>query len=216
MLQYKYYYNNIPHMKNQKGNISVIVTFIIVTLVVGLTIFILMNRNKEIDESLLQKEISGNQTDNQLETPTPISKTTSETLIEEKITQKKQMETNSKILSNFTPVSKISKLEKIDLVAGSGEEVKEGATVSVHYTGAVAGTGVIFQSSKDFGTKPVTFPLSGVIKGWTDGIPGMKIGGTRRLLIPADQAYGANPPGGSGIPANADLVFDVELVAISK
>jgi FKBP-type peptidyl-prolyl cis-trans isomerase len=211
-----YYYFNIPHMKNQKGNIGVIVTFIIVALVVGLVIFILMNRNKEIDESLLQKEIPVNQTDNQLEIPSPESTSALNTLKEEPITQKKQMETNSRILSNFTPVSKISKLEKIDQVAGSGEEVKEGATVSVHYTGAVASTGVIFQSSKDFGTNPVTFPLSGVIKGWTDGIPGMKVGGTRRLLIPADQAYGANPPGGSGIPANADLVFDVELVSISK
>jgi FKBP-type peptidyl-prolyl cis-trans isomerase len=123
---------------------------------------------------------------------------------------------NVRILSNFTPVTKVSKLEKIDTVVGKGEEVKAGATVSVQYTGAVAATGVIFQSSKDFGTDPVTFPLGNVIKGWTDGIPGMKVGGTRRLIIPAEMAYGANPPGGSGIPANADLVFDVELVAISK
>ena len=122
--------------------------------------------------------------------------------------------TNAKSLSNFTPIASVSKLEKIDTVVGTGAEVKAGATVSVHYTGAVAATGAIFQSSKDFGTEPVTFPLSGVIKGWTDGIPGMKIGGTRRLVIPAAMAYGANPPSGSGIPANADLVFDVELVAI--
>lgn len=124
------------------------------------------------------------------------------------------MESNTRLLNNFTPVSKTLVLEKIDLVVGSGEEVKTGATVSVHYTGAVAATGVVFQSSKDFGTDPITFPLDAVIKGWTDGIPGMKVGGTRRLIIPAEQAYGANPPGGSGIPANADLVFDVELVAL--
>ncbi|NVN97354.1 FKBP-type peptidyl-prolyl cis-trans isomerase [Candidatus Nomurabacteria bacterium] len=124
------------------------------------------------------------------------------------------MNTNTRSLSNFTPVSKVNKLEKIDTVVGTGAEVKAGATVSVHYTGAVAATGAVFQSSKDFGTEPVTFPLGGVIKGWTEGIPGMKVGGTRRLVIPADMAYGANPPGGSEIPANADLVFDVELVAI--
>jgi FKBP-type peptidyl-prolyl cis-trans isomerase len=194
-------------MKNQKGNTSVIVTFIIVVFVIVLIIYVLLNKNKEIDGGLLEKKTP----ENQIQTSVP---TTSNTLKEETGTQKKQMETNSKILSNFNPVSKISKLEKIDLVAGNGEEVKEGATVSVHYTGAVAATGVIFQSSKDFGIKPVTFSLGGVIKGWTNGIPGMKIGGTRRLLIPADQAYGANPPAGSGIPANADLVFDVELVGI--
>ncbi|MDE2030792.1 MAG: FKBP-type peptidyl-prolyl cis-trans isomerase [Patescibacteria group bacterium] len=124
------------------------------------------------------------------------------------------MDTNKRLLQNFTPVSKVDSLQKTDLVVGTGAEVKPGDTVSVQYTGAVAATGEIFQSSKDFGTAPVTFPLSGVIKGWTDGIPGMKVGGTRRLLIPAAEAYGATPPPGSGIPANADLVFDVELVGI--
>ena len=111
-------------------------------------------------------------------------------------------------------VANTDTLKKIDLVVGTGAEVAPGATVSVHYTGAVAATGEVFQSSKDFGDTPITFPLSGVIKGWTDGIPGMKIGGTRRLVIPAAQAYGVNPPANSGIPANADLVFDVELIAV--
>lgn len=119
-------------------------------------------------------------------------------------------------LQNFTPVAHIATLQKTDLVVGTGATVLPGATVSVHYTGAVAATGEVFQSSKDFGVNPITFPLSGVIKGWTDGIPGMKVGGTRRLVIPAVQAYGATPPPGSGIPANADLVFDVELVATSE
>jgi peptidylprolyl isomerase len=118
-------------------------------------------------------------------------------------------------LNNFTPVATVDTLQKIDLVEGTGEEVKPGATVTAHYTGAVAATGLIFQSSHDTG-QPVEFPLSGVIKGWTDGVPGMKVGGTRRLVIPADQAYGANPPGGSGIPANAPLVFDIELTAVKN
>ena len=118
-------------------------------------------------------------------------------------------------LNNFTPVTTVDSLQKIDLVEGTGEEVKPGATVTAHYTGAVAATGIIFQSSHDSG-QPIPFGLNQVIKGWTDGVPGMKVGGTRRLIIPADQAYGANPPAGSGIPANAPLVFDIELTAVQN
>lgn len=118
-------------------------------------------------------------------------------------------------LKDFTPVSDVTELKKIDTVVGTGEEVKPGDTVTVDYTGAVAATGIIFQSSLDSG-QPISFPLSSVIKGWTDGVPGMKVGGTRRLIIPADQAYGANPPAGSGIPANAPLVFDITLHKIGS
>lgn len=116
-------------------------------------------------------------------------------------------------LNNFTPLSSISKLQEIDTTPGSGAVVKSTDTVTVDYTGAVAATGVVFQSSLDTG-QPVTFPLNQVIPGWTQGVPGMKVGGTRRLLIPAALAYGANPPAGSGIPANADLVFDITLHSI--
>ncbi len=134
-------------------------------------------------------------------------------------TIKKETKVDNKLqgtqLVGFTPTPSITKLETIDSTPGTGAEVKAGATVTVDYTGAVAATGVIFQSSKDTG-QPVSFPLSGVIAGWSQGIPGMKEGGTRRLLIPAALAYGANPPSGSGIPANADLVFDVTLHTISK
>ncbi len=118
-------------------------------------------------------------------------------------------------LVGFTPVAQISSLQMVDQQVGSGTEVKAGDTVTVHYTGAVAATGIIFQSSYDTG-QPVSFPLGNVIQGWQNGIPGMKAGGKRRLLIPAAQAYGANPPQGSGIPANADLVFDVTLISIGK
>jgi len=119
-------------------------------------------------------------------------------------------------LADFTPVASVPSLQKIDTVVGTGQEVQPGDTVTAHYTGAVAATGIIFQSSHDGANQPIPFSLSGVIKGWTDGVPGMKVGGKRRLLIPANQAYGANPPGGSGIPANADLVFDIEITAIGK
>lgn len=116
-------------------------------------------------------------------------------------------------LTNFEPIAKIDSLQKIDEVVGTGAEAKTDSTVTAHYTGAVASTGIIFQSSHDMG-QPIDFPLSGVIKGWSEGVPGMKVGGKRRLLIPADLAYGANPPQGSGIPADADLVFDIELTAV--
>lgn len=118
-------------------------------------------------------------------------------------------------MDNFTPIDNITELKTTDLKQGDGQTVKAGDSVTVDYTGAVAATGVIFQSSKDMG-QPVSFSLDGVIKGWTEGIPGMKVGGTRRLFIPADLAYGSTPPPGSGIPANADLVFDVTLHSIGK
>lgn len=129
--------------------------------------------------------------------------------------QKKGATLQGTQLKDFTPVNEVSSLQKVDLTEGSGAEVKPGDTVTVDYTGAVAATGIIFQSSLDSG-QPVSFGLNQVIKGWTDGVPGMKVGGTRRLLIPADQAYGANPPAGSGIPANAPLVFDITLHKIGK
>src|SRR6185312_13644613 len=118
-------------------------------------------------------------------------------------------------LANYTPGTSITSLQEQDTTPGTGTEVKPGDTVTVDYTGAVASTGTIFQSSKDTG-QPVSFSLSQVIAGWSQGIPGMKVGGTRRLLIPAALAYGANPPAGSGIPANADLVFDITLHKIGQ
>lgn len=114
-------------------------------------------------------------------------------------------------LANFTPVASVGQLQETDLVAGTGAVIKPGATITANYIGALASTGTIFQSS----SSPVSFALSQVIPGWTEGIPGMKVGGTRRLLIPANLAYGAKPPSGSGIPANAALVFDVTVTKIN-
>jgi FKBP-type peptidyl-prolyl cis-trans isomerase len=106
----------------------------------------------------------------------------------------------------------VTDLEIIDIEPGNGATVEPGATITAHYTGALVTNGTIFQSSHDFG-KPITFGLNQVIDGWTKGVPGMKVGGKRRLVIPAQQAYGANSPS-PDIPANADLVFDIELVAV--
>ncbi len=138
------------------------------------------------------------------------TKATNAATNQSKTTEKNVTKLQGTQLSSFTPISSIPKLETIDTTVGNGDEVKSNATVTVDYTGAVAATGVIFQSSLDSG-QTVSFGLNQVIPGWTQGIPGMKVGGTRRLLIPASLAYGANPPAGSGIPANADLVFDVTV-----
>jgi FKBP-type peptidyl-prolyl cis-trans isomerase len=118
-------------------------------------------------------------------------------------------------LTNFTPGTAIPALKTEDTTPGTGQEVKAGDTVTVDYTGAVASTGTIFQSSKDTG-QSISFSLKEVIPGWSQGIPGMKVGGTRRLFIPASLSYGGSPPPNSGIPANADLVFDVTLHKIGQ
>ena len=117
-------------------------------------------------------------------------------------------------LQGFDPRDEVKELEMIDVEVGTGEEVKPGATITAHYTGALVKNGIIFQSSHDFG-QAITFGLDQVIAGWTQGVPGMKVGGTRRLIIPAAQAYGASSPA-SNIPPNSDLVFDIDLVAIPK
>ncbi len=106
----------------------------------------------------------------------------------------------------------VKELEIIDIEVGTGEEVKPGATITAHYTGALVKNGIIFQSSHDFG-EAISFSLNQVIQGWTVGVPGMKVGGTRRLIIPAEMAYGSSSPA-KNIPANSDLVFDIDLVAI--
>ena len=117
-------------------------------------------------------------------------------------------------LKDFEPRDEIKELEIIELEVGTGEEVRPGATITAHYTGALSKNGIIFQSSHDFGDA-ITFGLEQVIKGWTVGVPGMKVGGMRRLVIPAELAYGAASPA-SNIPANSDLVFDIELSAIPR
>jgi len=117
-------------------------------------------------------------------------------------------------LNNFEPIATVNELQVIDLIPGTGEEVAEGATITAHYTGALCKDGTIFQSSHDFG-QPATFGLRQVINGWTVGVPGMKVGGTRRLVIPSAMAYGS-ARAAANIPPNSDLVFDIELIAIGQ
>ena len=117
-------------------------------------------------------------------------------------------------LPNFDPRGQVTELEIIDTEIGTGEEVKPGAKIKAHYTGALVKNGIIFQSSHDFG-EAISFSLNQVIQGWTVGVPGMKVGGTRRLIIPAEMAYGSSSPA-KNIPANSDLVFDIVLMAIPR
>lgn len=131
---------------------------------------------------------------------------------EEKVDDPNKLE--GKQLAGFDPVQNVNQLEVIDVKEGSGEVVKEGATVTAHYTGALAKSGKIFQSSKDMG-QPIEFGLDQVIPGWTEGVPGMKVGGERRLIIPAEMAYGetGSPP---AIGPNEPLVFDIELTDVQN
>ncbi len=101
-----------------------------------------------------------------------------------------------------------------DEVEGSGDEVTPGATVTAHYVGVSASTGAQFDASWDR-RAPISFPLDGVIRGWSEGLVGMKVGGRRTLVIPGDMAYGANPPPGAGIAPDETLVFTVDLVDVS-
>ncbi len=100
-----------------------------------------------------------------------------------------------------------------ELVVGEGDEATSGQYVSVHYTGWLT-DGKKFDSSKDR-DDPFQFPLGRghVIRGWDEGVQGMKIGGTRKLTIPPELGYGARGAGGV-IPPNATLVFEVELLGI--
>jgi FKBP-type peptidyl-prolyl cis-trans isomerase FkpA len=109
-------------------------------------------------------------------------------------------------------------LQKIDTVVGKGKVAEAGKVVSVHYTGwlytpaAPKQRGMQFDSS--VGRGPFSFPLGGgqVIAGWDQGVAGMKVGGKRTLIIPAELGYGTR--GAGPIPANANLIFDVELLDV--
>jgi peptidylprolyl isomerase len=114
------------------------------------------------------------------------------------------------------PTFSDSGLGIIDIETGTGETPVAGQTLVVHYTGWVSEDGTKFDSSLDRGT-PFEFPLGAgqVIAGWDEGLATMKVGGKRRLIIPAELAYGeqGRPP---TIPPNAELTFDVELVEIKE
>lgn len=103
-------------------------------------------------------------------------------------------------------------LETKDIIVGTGTEVLATSTLTVHYTLMSWSNGAIVESSWN-GGQPATFPLSGVIAGWQQGLPGAKVGGRRLLVIPAELGYG---PNGSGpIGPNETLIFVVDIIAVS-
>jgi len=118
------------------------------------------------------------------------------------------------------PASAVTSMQSVQIKAGSGDEVTAGKTAVVQYTGwlyeaaAKDNKGKEFDSSRNQG-QAFRFPLGAgqVIKGWDQGVVGMKVGESRRLIIPPDMAYGDSGAGGV-IPPGATLVFDIDLVAI--
>jgi FKBP-type peptidyl-prolyl cis-trans isomerase len=158
-------------MKNQKENIGVIVSFIVVVCVIGLVIYILMNRNEKVDP------------------------------LEGINTNTEKFNTSQNVME------KISK---------NGLPAQAGDTLVMNYTGRLT-DGTIFDSNvlPKFGhVEPFKFTLGAgqVIKGWDEGLLGMKIGEKKTLTIPPEKGYGAQAVG--SIPANSTLIFDVELVGI--
>lgn len=122
-------------------------------------------------------------------------------------------EESKETMQDFEPLGdqRVTELKKIDKKVGDGKEATAGVTVVVDYTGALAKDGSVFDSSVSRG-QPAEFSLTGVIPGFAQGIEGMKVGGERRIIIPAELGYGNQDSG--TIPPDSDLVFDVKLVEV--
>jgi FKBP-type peptidyl-prolyl cis-trans isomerase FkpA len=124
--------------------------------------------------------------------------------------------------STDAPAEQGPQVQSIDLKVGTGKEAVIGTTAVVNYTGwfyrplAARQRGRKFDSSLDAGRTPLEFQVGArqVIKGWDQGVVGMKVGGKRTLIIPSDLAYGKRGAPGGSIPPNTDLIFDVELVDV--
>ena len=120
---------------------------------------------------------------------------------------------NNTMSANAIPVKELSFKDE---VVGSGAAAAPGDTITVNYVGSLI-DGTVFDASANHGSTGFSFTLGAgqVIKGWDQGIVGMKEGGKRALIIPADLAYGDRPVGNL-IPANSPLVFEVELLKVQK
>ncbi|MSR73622.1 MAG: FKBP-type peptidyl-prolyl cis-trans isomerase [Candidatus Pacebacteria bacterium] len=107
-----------------------------------------------------------------------------------------------------------NELQSTDVVVGTGDEAVSGKKVTVHYVGTLT-DGTKFDASKDHG-QPFSFTLGAgqVIKGWDQGVAGMKVGGKRNLVIPSELGYGAAGTPGGSIPPNATLKFEIELLKV--
>lgn len=142
--------------------------------------------------------------------------TTTETKVETKVEQPNTTTNNNTNINTNKTMTKVTELKMEDEVVGTGAEAKAGDNVTVHYVGTLM-DGTMFDASKNHGTTGFTFTLGAgqVIKGWDVGVAGMKVGGKRKLTIPSSMAYGSQAVGGV-IPANSDLIFEVELLSTGK
>lgn len=131
-------------------------------------------------------------------------------------TQDLQTAPQGQSASTTMPTQPITQLMMKDEIVGTGATAKAGDSVTVNYVGALT-NGTVFDASANHGTSGFTFTLGAgqVIKGWDQGIVGMKVGGKRILAIPASLAYGSQAVG-NVIPANSDLIFEVELLNVQK
>jgi FKBP-type peptidyl-prolyl cis-trans isomerase len=118
--------------------------------------------------------------------------------------------------SSTMPTENVTQLQITDEIIGTGAAAAAGDSVTVNYVGSLT-NGTVFDASANHGTSGFTFNLGAgqVIKGWDEGIVGMKEGGKRKLIIPAALAYGDQSPAPS-IPANSTLVFEVDLLKVQK
>ncbi|MEK7135946.1 MAG: FKBP-type peptidyl-prolyl cis-trans isomerase [Patescibacteria group bacterium] len=126
------------------------------------------------------------------------------------------VEINTQTESTAMSAETTTQLQVTDITIGTGDAAAAGDTVTVNYVGSLT-DGTVFDASANHGTTGFTFNLGAgqVIKGWDEGIVGMKKGGKRKLIIPASLAYGSQAVG-DVIPANATLVFEVELLKVQK
>jgi peptidylprolyl isomerase len=124
--------------------------------------------------------------------------------------------TTNPTTSTTMPTENVTQLQGTDEVVGTGAIAAAGDSVTVNYVGSLT-NGTVFDASANHGTTGFTFNLGAgqVIKGWDEGIVGMKVGGKRKLIIPADLAYGDQSPS-PAIPANSTLIFEVELLKVQK
>jgi FKBP-type peptidyl-prolyl cis-trans isomerase len=124
--------------------------------------------------------------------------------------------TTTQLASTTMPTENSDQLQATDEVVGTGPVAEAGDIVTVNYVGSLT-NGTVFDASANHGSTGFTFPLGAgqVIKGWDLGVAGMKVGGKRKLVIPADLAYGSQAIG-DVIPANSTLIFEVELLNVQK
>ncbi len=150
--------------------------------------------------------------DKPLETKSVTDSVKSTETKKETVTPKNQVTTTTKTTKTMDVTKLIIEDEKV----GTGAEAKAGDTVTVHYVGTLL-DGTMFDASRNHGDTGFTFTLGAgqVIKGWDQGVAGMKVGGKRKLTIPSDLAYGARAVGNI-IPANSPLQFEVELLKVGN